>query len=149
MILLALILQEIYKTRYICMLYNKYVVLYLNIICCWVKIHSWTKETLQYKNIDINILFFYRRNISTLYQCLPGWIDYTGKVRFVWNSLERYVIEHSRIPYFRAKCRARAGDLCHVCTQLTAVGIKSKKNNLFFPILFFKTSKHNAPFRQC
>ena len=95
--------------------------------------HSWTKETLQYKNID-KIFFFYRRNIFTLYQCLPGWIDYTGKVRFVWNSLERYVIEHSRIHYFRAKCHARAGDVCHVCTQLTAVGIRSKKNNLFFPI---------------
>jgi hypothetical protein len=38
------------------------------------------------------------------------------------------------IRYFRAKCRARAGDLCHVSTQLTAVGIRSKKNNLFFPI---------------
>ena len=35
---------------------------------------------------------------------------------------------------FHAKCRARAGDLCHVCTQLTAVDIRSKKNNLFFPI---------------
>ena len=88
---------------------------------------------MQYKNID-KILFFYRRNIFTLFQCLPGWIDYTGKVRFVWNSLEHYVIEHSRISYFRAKCRARADDLCHVCTQLTAVGIRSKKNNLFFLI---------------
>ena len=88
---------------------------------------------LQYKNID-KIKKNYRRNIFTLCQCLPDWIDYTGKVRFIWNSLEHYVIEHSRIRYFRAKCRARAGDLCHVCTQLTAVGIRSKKNNLFFPI---------------
>jgi hypothetical protein len=53
-----------------------------------------------------------------------GWINYTGKARFVWNSLEHYVIEHSRIRYFRAKCRGLAGDLCHVCTKLTAVGIR-------------------------
>ena len=87
------------------------------------------------KRCNIKILikyYFFIGEIFSLY--LPGWIDYTGKVRFVWNSLERYVIEHSRIRYFRAKCRARAGDLCHVCTQLTAVDIRSKKNNLFFPI---------------